>query len=158
MLSYETLDTIADAYTPIILITSLLLIIWNGAKRSWKISARQFFELMAGLVIVYGLMFLDNEFKFWQSFSWDYSTHSAIALALVMFISITQHKLALYSVVSLLTYYVLMLYQQYHTIQDILSTVVVVGSFYGAVLIFNLEPFLKKKRIKPMLNHKQNLS
>jgi len=85
-----------------------------------------------GLVVAYAIMFVDNHLSLWPQFNMDYSTHTAVALVLVVNLWVMMNFLqGIWSVsllVSLLGYFLLMLYQQYHTVADILSTAVVVAA------------------------------
>jgi hypothetical protein len=84
--------------------------------------------LIATTLIVYGLMFLDNKFKLWEMFGSDFSTHTATALRLTIYIYFQTHFLLLKRSVCavFLLYCALMVYQQYHTPLDIVSTAMVV--------------------------------
>jgi hypothetical protein len=126
MLSYETLDTIADAYTPLLAIVSLAFIITPLLKAQWCVAALRLLTVSALLAITYGLMLVDGRFNIWLTFGLDYSTHTAVALVLVAFLAANQPRLTVFWVGSLIAYLLLMLYQGYHTTSDIVVTAVVV--------------------------------
>lgn len=128
-MSYETLDSIADSYIPLLLILFLLGLA-GKTYQLWpnhRAPLSSFFYLLGLLVIVYGLMFLDKAIRLWPALSLDYSTHTALALALVFSLCNLFPKYWKWFVVSILVYAGLMLYQQYHSVMDILSTSLVIG-------------------------------
>lgn len=135
---YETLDTIADAYTPLLLI---LFLIGLGVKlyRRWP-NYREVvlhFGFLLGLLIVsYGFMFIDKALGWWPAFGSDYSTHTAVALSLVFALCILAPHFAKSIAGSMLAYAALMVYQQYHSVLDIISTAFVISLF--ALLFFRL--------------------
>src|SRR4051812_22780991 len=108
-----------DTYIPILLALALFSIVIQWRKGN-KFHG---FLLVYFVVIVYGWMFVDKYFQLWSSMGLDYSTHTAAALALVVFISfyktITQ-KLLLS--VSLIAYCCLMFILHYHSWSDMFST------------------------------------
>jgi hypothetical protein len=77
------------------------------------------------LLIAYGLMFLDLRLQIWPARGLDYSTHTAVALALVAFLSFNKPNLLILWLGSLIAYLLLMLYQRYHTFSDIALTSVI---------------------------------
>ncbi len=78
--------------------------------------------------MAYGLMFLDNRYKVWPALGLDYSTHTAVALGLVILLSFNATKLKALWCGSFAAYVLLMLYQRYHTIADIVTTALAVGA------------------------------
>ena len=124
MTSYQFWDTIADAYTPLLFLAYIVFsIIYfrDGDRSAWL-------KGLAGIVLAYAIMFLDKITQLWASLSLDYSTHSAVALVLIMFLV---HKRPMKSlswialVLSLVAYYCLEVYMAYHSVADIVSTVIV---------------------------------
>lgn len=126
-MSYETLDIIDDAYIPLLFFLYVVysLIYWrHGDKRAGL-------RGLVGVLLCYLLMFIDNTYHLWPKLGLDYSTHTAVSFALVYFLI---HKHAKHqrstqlTVLSLMVYFILMVYQRYHTVTDIVSTVIVVGA------------------------------
>lgn len=115
-----------DTYTPILLALALFSIIIQWRKGD-KFHG---FLLVYFVVIVYGYMFMDKHFQLWSSMGLDYSTHTAAALSLVVFISFYKtivHKLLLAA--SLIAYGCLMFILQYHSWSDMFSTTCAMGIF-----------------------------
>lgn len=52
----------------------------------------------------------------------DYSTHTAVSFSLAIVLSCLSDKLRIPVISSLLAYFLLMLYQRYHSLADILTT------------------------------------
>lgn len=127
MLSYEQWDLIADSYIPLLL---LFILGWN-AKR-WQ-QGRETHDVVNHLnavglsvVLIYLLMAIDNRLMLWAMVDADYSTHTALALVFVSYLSLSAPRWRLPAVLSLLAYLALMLFQRYHTVTDILLTAMVV--------------------------------
>lgn len=130
-MDYETLDKIADAYTPLLL-AIFLIGVGVQLKQSWPNylrAARYIFRFLLLIAFSYGLMFVDNSVGIWLAIGLDYSTHTAIALALVICLVEIFPRFRWLSIGSLLLYMGLMLYQQYHSLLDIVSTGVIVLLF-----------------------------
>ena len=124
--SLKLLAIACDTYTPILLALALLSIIMQWRKGN-KFHG---FLLVYFAVIVYGYMFVDKHFQLWSSMGLDYSTHTAAALALVVFISFYKtiaYKLLLAA--SLIAYGCLMFILQYHSWSDMFSTACAMGIF-----------------------------
>lgn len=127
MLDYETLDTIADSYVPILAALSLVTLAISFITDQPRLFAIQAANFCSGLLVAYGLMFLESYSGLWASFGLDYSTHLAVSLVFVIFLSIAVNKYALVLGASLIAYTLLMLYQGYHSVADIVTTALVVG-------------------------------
>jgi hypothetical protein len=125
MLDDSWLAQIADLYTPLLLLVALGLCV----SRHFYLSVRRLTYLLIAAVWVYGLMWLDSHWQLWASFGGDYSTHTAAALALVVFNgSLLCALLAWITLAtSLLAYGELMFYLGYHSWADMLSTAAVVA-------------------------------
>ena len=136
ILSYETLDRIADAVIPALLIIFLLTaaVTFFRAPDSRKALGKTCLYFLLLVVIAYGLMFLDRRFHLWQAAGLDYSTHTAVSLALGLPLCLLLNRFKGVVIAVLVAYTALMLYQGYHSIQDILTTAVVILA--GAFLIY----------------------
>lgn len=125
MPSYETLDNIADAYNPVLFALSLIYAVFYF-RRGDRLAG---LKGILGLFICYFILWLDNQLRIWPQFALDYSTHTAVAFAFTYFLLHKRDKNNSFSIclaVSLLAYFALMLYQQYHTLLDILSTLLII--------------------------------
>jgi ABC-type transporter Mla maintaining outer membrane lipid asymmetry permease subunit MlaE len=150
-MSYETLDAIADAYTPLLL---MLFLIGLGVNLyqcwpNYRKSVLDFVFLLMLLIASYGLMFIDKAFGLWTAFGSDYSTHTAVALSLVFALCVLTPCPAKWIAGSMCAYAGLMVYQQYHSVLDIISTAVVISIF--ALLFFRMI-FSKKNRAAELVN------
>jgi hypothetical protein len=115
---------VADCYTPILLLLAIVKIVreWKGGNKSYCV------RFICAAAVVYGWMYVDQYFQLWASFNLDYSTHTAAALALVVFVSLgksNSYKWLLTG--SLVTYGYLMYLLNYHSWIDMLTTILVVG-------------------------------
>lgn len=126
MSTYELLDTIADSYNPLLALACLVFAVIYfraGDRLAWL-------KGLSGIVAAYSIMFLDKAANLWESVSLDYSTHSAVALVLIFFLvhkRSFQNLMTLVFIGSLAAYYCLEVYQNYHTVADIVSTFIVVA-------------------------------
>lgn len=132
ILSYENLDAIADLVNPITGLLAIGVALVPIASKAWSISAKRICAFIIGMLVTYGLMILDKKLNIWSIFGLDYSTHTAFALATLLFLSFTLRKYWLLWCSILICYSVLMLYQGYHTIGDISTTALAVGSLIVA--------------------------
>jgi len=137
-MSCETLDAIADVYTPLLLI---LLLNGLGVKlyRCWpnyREPVLHFGFLILLLIVSYGGMFIDQALSLWPDFGLDYSTHTAVALSLVFALCVLAPRRTKWIAGSMCAYAALMVYQQYHSVLDIVSTASVISLF--ALLFFRV--------------------
>jgi hypothetical protein len=134
MLTYQQLDVIADSYIPILFIVSVFFLATEIFKFGFK---RKFVELgsvIASILIVYSVMLLDGYFKIWPLLDLDYSTHTALSLVFVVYLSSKSKTILVMSVLSFLLYVLLMIYQKYHTVADIISTSIVLIPIFFALI------------------------
>ena len=136
MPSYETLDAIADSYNPALLALSVACLVHSLFRARWQLSLARFHALAVIAFFVYGLMFLDRRLDIWDSAGLDYSTHTALALSLVLFLYFCARRWAPLWIGSLVCYVILMLYQRYHSLADVLTTAIAVGVPVGAILFW----------------------
>ncbi|MDE1465291.1 hypothetical protein [Spartinivicinus poritis] len=142
MLSYEVLDFIADSYIPLVIIYALLLIGLVAINKGLKLALTYLLVLGAGIIPVYIIWYLDNRLQLWPTLELDYSTHTALALTVVVYLVIYKQKYVNYFVASLIAYGLLMLYQQYHTLLDIITTAVVILPVALAIFLFGKRKLL----------------
>ena len=121
---------VADVYTPILLIVALFTIVVQWKKGN-KFNG---LYLVYAVLVVYMLMFVDHYFQLWVRIGLDYSTHTAVALAFVIFIGMNKNntmKLVLGSTMFIYCY--LMFALGYHSWSDMMSTALVIGIFLWPV-------------------------
>ena len=120
MLSYETLDAIADSVNPTLGVVSLL-VPWLRPESRKKAIALDVFTLVA-VALAYAGQAIDSRLGAWPSAGLDFSTHTAIFIAIAS--SLWQQGKAWRFAAALLglAYAALMVYQRYHTWLDIVST------------------------------------
>ena len=137
-MTYEQWDTIADAYTPALGVLCLLLLLRPLVTRDRTTAAIRAIHLLVGLLIAYGLMLLDDAFGLWAAAGMDYSTHSALSLVLVTYLCIHAPRLMLLWDLSLLLYFLLLIYQQYHSASDLVTTTLaVMVTLYASFSVLN---------------------
>lgn len=129
MTTFEILDIIADSYIPVLLLISLAIVVNSFKSRGIKIGFYHLSLLTALITLVYLFQFMDHVFSLWPYFGLDYSTHTASALAIVAFVTYTARNTTIPVLVSFLCYLLLMLYQHYHSLADIVVTIAAIGPF-----------------------------
>lgn len=125
MPSYETLDLIADAFNPFLLLCIFILAAYDCFKTQLKLRCglHAAIALLIVLVLVYGMLALDNHLSIWPRLGLDYSTHTAFAAGMCFLLWRRSRGISRYAwPVSLLVYCALMRYQQYHTWSDMITT------------------------------------
>ena len=129
------LAAIANAYNPILLVVALGLSLYAGIK----LKRATGLLLLISALIVYSLMYLDKYFLWWSTIGLDYSTHTATALAMCLFIGwVSRGKIIAGCLAgSLLAYCQLMVVLNYHSWADIVSTAAPVGLLLGALYYFS---------------------
>ena len=136
----QLLTLVADYYIPFLLLVTLgvgTLEIMRGYRWFW-------IKLFASAILVFSVMLLDYYLKLWALLGLDYSTHTALALALVIFIGNgLQSRLGWVCMAgSLLAYMELMFYLGYHSWGDMGLTVAVIG--VGIAILYR---FLPKRKV-----------
>lgn len=129
MLSYETLDAIADTCVPVLLLLSLVIVCKTAVQRNWRLCGNYLVTLFGFALVAYGIMFIDLRFQLWPALGLDYSTHTATSLALSVFLIMVAKEYWFIWLMYLVFYYGLMIYQEYHSIADIVMTVFACGLF-----------------------------
>ena len=123
-MTYEQWDFIADTYIPILALMNILLMAFSAKLRTWG-NLRQWIQtLFISILLVYLCMWLDQVLEIWPKFNSDFSTHTALAFALVWPWQRHSKPLSLFGYASLFLYFVLMNFQHYHTWLDMISTLV----------------------------------
>ncbi|MBT5876509.1 MAG: hypothetical protein HOH43_24000 [Candidatus Latescibacteria bacterium] len=126
LLTYQQWDFVADAYIPILAAASLYQI-WKSIKQKssvWNGSGIR--PMLWSVVIVYLVMKIDAATGIWSSLELDYSTHLALSLALAFPLVRGFWPWRFLVLLSILLYASLMVYQNYHTTEDLLTTTLVV--------------------------------
>ena len=135
MLTYQQLDTFADSYIPLlgtIVLGSVIMTIRAGDSYT---RLNKHAATLVSVILVYGLMLIDAQLQIWPRFGLDYSTHTALATVLVISIArqvgdlvnshsdrFTYWSWIIFLLLTLVGYFALMIYQQYHGLADIVST------------------------------------
>jgi len=136
---YQQLDYIADLYIPILALLSLGSVLLQ-VRPSWRSVGRPAARLgllLALIFSVYLLMFTDLHFSLWLKMDGlDYSTHTALSLVLIIFLVEAHRAYKILLIGSFISYLILMLFQRYHSVADIVVTALVimvlsVGIFWG---------------------------
>lgn len=125
-MSWETWDAIADSVIPILGLSALIWpwLRWRGA---WRPAALNVTITLLSVGFCYALSALDGKFGWWPAVGLDFSTHTALAIALTVSLSSIKPSTWMAWTAILLGYFVLMVYQRYHTWADIGTTAVIIA-------------------------------
>lgn len=167
---YHQLDRVADSFTPLLLLLVVLLMakLWWQQRCALAYVWRTVASVMWVAFVSYGGMALDKALNLWPKWHMDYSTHTSVAgglsvLAAMLMVCLYKVSrthpapsrtglskawltaMSVSSVFSLtLGYFALMVYQQYHSVEDIATTFIATASLiYWGVTTF-LEPLYGK--------------
>ena len=121
-MTYQQLDAIADSYIPLLGILSLLCFVRKGFSSGVRSAFIDVVTTFFGALYIYTLMFADKYLGAFASIGLDYSTHTALALVFVVTLSFIGKTVRFITIISMLSYCLLMLYQGYHTVADIMLT------------------------------------
>lgn len=124
------LVVIATAYIPLLGLDCLARLIQALRYHGKSCLRARILVLLAGLVIAYGLGLIDGILQLWPAAGLDYSTHTAVALVLGLFLFASRSKGRLLWLVSLPFYGALMIHLEYHSLADEVTTAVTVATFY----------------------------
>jgi hypothetical protein len=137
---FRILDGVADA-------TNILLFLWLLAAlvmgtRNRTIGGKAWLASVLSIAAVYIIKTIDGKLDIWESLSADYSTHSALAAALVVslcFLAPTRRVIALGVFAA---YELLIVILGFHSVLDIVTTLVVVVPLMilGWKLLHRTEP------------------
>ena len=125
-MSWDTLDAIADSVNPILGIIALVWP-WLHWRGSWRRAALSVATTLVSVGLAYVLATLDARYGWWPSVGLDFSTHTAVAIALVVSLCAIKPSIWFAWAAVLCGYVALMLYQGYHTAADILTTAAVIA-------------------------------
>lgn len=127
MLSYQTLGFIASSVNPALGIIALGTAFSHARKPSTMHPATHIAALLAGVAFAY-IGWAIKVSGIWLPFTHNYSTHTAVCVAIVSYlVFVSRGALRLLWPAIAIAYALLMLHQQYHTLQNILVTLAVVG-------------------------------
>lgn len=128
MPSYETLDAIADAHDPMLGALWIGLSLFPLLALRWRTAAARALLGLACLLPAYALMWLENATGAWAAVGLDYSTHTGVALAMVVTLAVIHRRAGRLALSTFAAYVPLMVIQGYHTIVDIGATALAVAA------------------------------
>jgi hypothetical protein len=141
------LDCAADLVNPglVLLVVATPLLI--GRRRTSGGTARRLWlATVLTLAAAYALAGLDAALHLWVRLGLDYSTHTAVAVALAASLGLWRRRLLAPLILVVAGYAVLMVRLRYHTLGDITTTAAVVAVFAYAARIFTQGSFGRDRR------------
>lgn len=127
MTTYEVIDAICDSVNPILFLASIGVLGYFIIKKNYKHSLFVCLGTLYGLLVTYGILFIDTKIHLWEGMGMDYSTHTAFAFVMCSVIGVFTKRPVLMAVI-LAIYIIAMLYQKYHTVADISTTLIVLSA------------------------------
>ncbi|MDO6685442.1 MULTISPECIES: hypothetical protein [unclassified Agarivorans] len=123
----QFLAVVADLYTPLqVLLLALIAFRYLKQEQQQKLQ-HGLFLLLVGLASTYGLMLIDLYYSWWPRWGLDYSTHTALAFCLQVLLHLARPSRRLVSWSVYLAYLALMWWLNYHSVMDMLTTMLSVG-------------------------------
>lgn len=123
--AFRVLDGLADA-TNFLLLAWLLGVLIFGTKRR-KLTGKVWLAVALSIACVYLIKTLDSKLHLWERMSLNYSTHSALAAAVVLSLFFLDRSRRVLAIVVLLAYEVLQMLLGFHSLLDIITTLIVVA-------------------------------
>jgi hypothetical protein len=140
---FRVLDKIADA-TNIALALWLLAILITGVKNK-TLSRGAWLAALLPIALVYVVKAFDDKWHLWKSIGADYSTHSALAAALVIALCFLDRPRRALAIAVFIIYEILIWLLGFHTLLDIGSTLLIV-----VPLMVLIHTALKQPRTAPL--------
>lgn len=132
MTNYEVLDLVADSYNRVLgllWLATMAIAMW---QRAWRCTL---YRAIFGTALVSVARLL--EIADWYSGAFpgaglDYSSHTAIALGMVVYLAVVWKQHWIWWWTSMACYLGLVLYQRYHTLDDVIVTAIVSAPLIAA--------------------------
>lgn len=123
-IAFKLLDGLADA-TNYLLLVWLLGVLIVGTKRQ-TLKAKSWLAVALSIACVYGVKALDHKLHLWERLSLNYSTHSALAAATVLSLCFLSRSRRAPAIAIFVAYEVLQMVLGFHSVLDILTTLIAV--------------------------------
>lgn len=140
---YQTLDAIADSYTPGLFILVLASYVCLVKKDGVKAILSHIVFLAISLIYAYSFIALDSHFHLWESLGLDYSSHTSVSIVFAVALYLLHPSKLKAIVASLLIYALLMLYQEYHSLIDIVTTT---ATLPVLLLYIQIQKYIESRR------------
>lgn len=121
---FRILDGVADSVIPVLGIILLLLLIRGTIQK--EIEWRRWAGIALGIATVYILKTLEKRLHIWESLGGDYSSHSALTVAVMVPLIYIRPKWLLPLIGVFVAYAALMVVLAFHSILDITTTLAAV--------------------------------
>lgn len=145
MTSHDILDFIADSYIPFLASIAVFYQLQAIQSKQWKRLQLGLASLIAMVAMAYGMMVIDQKIGLWPTLGLDYSTHSAVGLALVLWLTLYARSFSALWTITLLLYYGLIWYLGYHGPADIISTAIAIYILCWPIYHYAKLPGKKRK-------------
>jgi len=122
--AFRALDGVADA-TNFLLIAWLLGVLIIGTKNK-TVGGKTWLGVLLAIAGVYLIKTLDSKLHLWESLNLNYSTHTALAAAIVVSLCVLQPSRRLLAVAIFAGYEVLQMLLGFHSLLDIITTLIII--------------------------------
>lgn len=129
------LALVADSIIPGLGLAAGSIVLKAMLKGSRRLALVASAALVGGLAMAFGLRLLDDWRQWWPGLGLDYSTHTAVALVLVLYLLTFCCRASIIWLTLLGGYGALMVYLGYHTLADLLTTAAPITALYGPPLV-----------------------
>lgn len=121
---FKAFDTLADL-SNVVLVGWLLAVLLVGTKKG-TLNGKNWLAVILAIALVYAVKTLDSKLHIWEQLSLNYSTHSAVAAAVVFSLCWLDKKRQALALIIFVAYEVLQMLLGFHSLLDILSTLVII--------------------------------
>jgi hypothetical protein len=115
---------VADAVNPTLALCLLIFLLVSTRRR--EVSWRIWLAAILGIALVYLLRAVDKRVDLWDKIGCDYSSHTAVAAAVIVSMIFVRRRLWPILAGVLLCYAVLMIVMGFHSFLDIATTLIVI--------------------------------
>jgi hypothetical protein len=124
--TYRILDTVADSFNPLF---AILALVCPFIRKPRPLRPALLYYLSAATAIgfVYLVRAVDGRQQIWNSFGFDFSTHSAFAASLAVSMGAFRRSWIAPLALAIVLYFSLELIMRYHGLIDILSSATLAG-------------------------------
>ncbi len=125
-MNYEQWDKLANAYIFIIGAMCVIYIFRSFFSTNFKTSSLQLLTTCLSLLFIYAIMLIDKNWQLWPTFDVQYSIKTALALVFVCYFVVHGRLSRWLAIVSMLGYIELMMYQNFYSWVDVITTAIVI--------------------------------
>lgn len=142
---FRALDFLADATNIILILWLLAVLVIETKKRA--LNGKNWLAVVLSIALVYILKTFDSKLQIWDRVHLNYSTHSALAAAVVALLFFLDRPRRLLALAVFVAYEALQMLLGFHSLLDILTTLAVLMPLVLLCLRYGMPERLKAESI-----------